>query len=619
VTECIPRAIGVPGLPQPPIWPGIAFDIWTSPPSEGYTVWPTGDDSRSKSVPRGLDDPRWQGALRHGQPQAVGAGEDATFRALYAQQEGQKRLFLSWHVRADGAPHPGDDVLWVGFERKAGNPLVIQIEPFSSGADKRSGPVSAVTALTLNPGSTTGTPLGSPPEWITKNTHAWFHPGTSRWAVQMSVPIDPGGGDGGLNLTDTFRMWYELTVRLPDDPTKTPPQQIVAHRWPYGAAVVSESGFPPETHVPALSAWDTFHLSTGSSDPVCPTTGFVSISLQDVGTTNSSASRINLNAATTFQARPLNRTGGTIPAGAVSAMFRIANWGSIADPLAPWDIVPTSGGTTNPATNAAAIPDGAKGSNTFTWTLNQTERDTFKPKGPRDTHQCILVELSGSGLAFRPSSVWRNMDFASASTLRRVAEINSVGLGPAAGGAAARDAYLLVEKLNMPAPGDGLDLGGGWAVGGPERPERPEPERPRVRDLDVPDPEQQALEEAAERLRTEEERLDATMPTYRVHTYHDTGETVLRGGTTYRVLTPATSFGYYVEHDGTPAGWNDDLVEAAEISPRFYRLSVPVEGTAQVTTVIEAVDRPGCLLAVPRLLWASLRALVSVIRRRFGP
>ena len=161
MTQCIARAIGVPGaVPPNPVWPGVE--------QPGDVVWKT-IAPPSTSVPLGLDDPRWQGGLRIGHPQAVGGGEDATFRALWAERGGQKALFLSWHVRADSTADAGQDVLWVGLERAAGDPLIINIEPFSSPATKLSGPISALAVFTLGAGSDTGTPLpGSPPDWITQ-------------------------------------------------------------------------------------------------------------------------------------------------------------------------------------------------------------------------------------------------------------------------------------------------------------------------------------------------------------------------------------------------------------------------------------------------------------------
>jgi hypothetical protein len=591
MTSCIPRAVGVPGLiHQPPTWPGIEGQTGTVP----WNVVPP----PTTTVPPGLDDPRWQGALRIGHPAAMSGGEAATFRCVYHDAGSQKSLFLSWHVRADTSVDAGEDVVWVGFERAAGNPLLVKIEPFDSGVAKASGPIALAAAYDMDIATSTGTAMANPPNWINANTRAWFDPGTNRWAVQMRVPVSAADGDAGVNLGETFRMWYEMTVVCPDS-------TCIPHSWPYGSPAVTEPGFPPQPLVPALSTWDTFHPSTGAADPVCPTTGFVSLGLMDVGTTSSPSSKIDLNAENTFIARPENKTGAQIPAGAISAFFRIANWGSVADPNAPWDPVPATGGTTNPAQNSAAIVNGAKGSNTFKWTLSSGEQSQFQPAGSKPRHQCILVELSGGGITFQPSSVWQNMDFGTASRFERSAEINSVGLGQLPGGEPERDTFLLVEKLNMPA-------GGPSETSPPEQPRLPaDPEGPRE---GTRDEEALRLLRRAEPVATPSERLDAQKPTYRVHVCHDTGKTVVRNGRTLRVLAPGTSFGYYVEHDGAGAKWSDEIDGATRISKRFYRLKVPVEGVAHVTTVIEAHDaRPGgwleWILRLLRRIWRFLKKL----------
>jgi hypothetical protein len=602
--QCIPEAIGVPGLIfQPPVWPGSE--------QPGDTVWKT--TAPSTSVPKGLDDPRWQGGLRIGHPQTASASEHATFRAVYSRQGGPKTLFLSWHVRVDSQPNIGEDLLWVGFERAAGDPLILKIQPFQSGATMLSGTQYVVSALTLNAGQDTATPLPSPPNWVKLRSRAWFDSASSTWAFQLRAPIDATNADLGVNLADTFRMWYEMTVVCPQN-------TCIPHRFPFTAAVVTEAGIPAVLHFPTLNTWESFHLSTGTADPVCPTTGFVSLGQSDIGTTNTPSSLIEPVSTNTFEAKPLNKTGSQIGASAVSASFRIANWGSIADPDAPWDAVPATDGTTNPATNTALIPDGAKGSITFKWTLNATERAKFKPPigtGTRDRHQCVLVELSGAGLVFRPSSTWQNMDVDTASRLVRLAEINTLGLGPGPGGRPDRDTFLLVEKLNLPERIEGGEEPGGGAPGGGDD-DGGGPGGPGVRgpadDGDYHRDPEELLEEAARQAMTPEERRDATMPTYRVHVYHDTGETVVRDGVTMRCLTPGTSFGFWVQHDGTPRGWGDDIEGAVRIGPNYYRLRAPAEGVAQIVTTVEAIERPrgplGWLLWLLRLLLRLLRRLL---------
>jgi hypothetical protein len=77
-------------------------------------------------------------------------------------------------------------------------------------------------------------------------------------------------------------------------------------------------------------------------------------------------------------------------------------------------------------------------------------------------------------------------------------------------------------------------------------------------------------------------------PTYRVHVYHDTGRrTKMLGGGERRILSPQSSFGYFLEHDGALDGWDARLQGAIRIAETFYLLRIENNGTAKVTTVVQ--------------------------------
>ena len=112
------------------------------------------------------------------------------------------------------------------------------------------------------------------------------------------------------------------------------------------------------------------------------------------------------------------------------------------------------------------------------------------------------------------------------------------------------------------------------------------------------------LAAAAERLGDPNDRLEQ-QPMLRYHVYHDTGLDVNRDGRTRRVVRPGTAFGFFVDHAGDLDGWRDEIRGATQLTERFFSLNVPEEGTAQITTVIEAVEpggRPGCLGAIWRFI-----------------
>lgn len=619
MTLCIPAAKGVPGLyRQPPTWPNVD----PSDPRAGFPVW-ANTAPPSHTTPAGLDDPRWQGSLKVGHPNIATSGVGAEFRALHhVAAGGQKSLYLSWDVRVDTTVEHTGDVLWVGFERQAGNPMIVMVQPTSS-VPVLGDLAAAFNRWTIDPSTAQDCPGvagqsrapvvnwsengGATPAWLNQNTRVWRE--GQRWAVMMRVPI---GTDvnAAVDLADNFKLWYQLTVECPE-------ATCIPHRFPYEACPVSSFGAPSTPHVPALTNW-----ADVSTDPACTPTEAVTLAATDVGTTNPVTSEINLVSSNTFRAAPTNGTTNVIGPNRIKATFRMANWGSVADPAASWEKIPATSGT-NPAENSSPIDPTTKGNLTFGWQVDpMSEAPRFDPVQGGTPHQCILVELEGAGLTFAPASVWRNMDFIDASTFQRPAEISAVGLGPGRVPGAPRDAYILVEKLNMPPVASEQP---------PQRPPEIGQERGRQspseierdvnddhNDEDDPSKDGKALEEAAEAGASEMERLEATMPTIRYHVYHDSGiEVATQGGTPCTVLQAATSFGYFVQHDGTPAGWRDEIVGATEIAPGFYRLSVPVEGVAHVTTVIEAVEPGrrgalGCLLGLLGLPLRILRGLLSL-------
>jgi hypothetical protein len=618
---CLPEAIGVPGLfGQPPTWPGIDA-------LNGHVAWPA---AKSVSIPPGLDDPRWQGHLAIGYPNIEAAPvsccggnagvdpgfgsattEDIAFRALYDAVGTDRFLYLSWWVKADDLNSVLDDRLTVGFSRASGEALVLRITPSTSSGTKIAAPIGPVLVKTapatggaVNSWTENG---GLEPAWIKRNTHVWLDPVSHRWAAQMRVPIGSGSVNDQVNLPDPFKMWFEVSVELPGN-------VVAPYSWPRNACVSSLCGAPSQLHVPPVTAWGDFHLSTGPGDPVCPTTGFVRLSVNDVGTQNSPTSNINLNSVNVFEAKPENQIGGPVAPGEINAEFRIANWGSIADPAAPWTVIPATGGTTNPASNSTSIANGAKGLVTMKWQLSVAERNQFEPAGPKSRHQCILVTLSGAHV-FNPASVWRNMDFVSASRFERGATVSNVGLGTSPVPKTPRTAYILVEKLSMPPmPNGGNGGGNGGEDGGDgKQPDGPSPDGlGAIRengDGDAID----LLVKAALATGDPTDRLELK-PTIRYHVYHDTGIDITHDdGRAQRVVQPGTAFGFHLEHEGETEGWRDEIQGATRVTDRFYQLDVPEEGMAQITTGIEAVEASGegCLNLI-----AILKRILRKIFRR---
>jgi hypothetical protein len=585
MTTCVPAAGGVPGLSGPPNW-----------------LTPNLHQNE-------LDDPHWRGAAAQGFPLLGGVTEQFSFRALFAPDGASAwKLYLSFHVKVDPHLSNTQDKLYFGLRAPgAGGAIVVEVTPYGSSAAN----ITNQAPFDFNVFQRSGTSWTSitDPTWLGTNTRAWLRIGSApSWAVQTVVPIKSAGtitDDAGPNLTDTFGLWYYAQVWTG--------AAVVPYEWKPGSAA-STPGSILTGEYPDPAQWDTFQLSSTGC-----TTGGIALRYLDIGTTNTPNSEIlwKSGQTNTFFARPRNYGSSTVASGQMTARFRIANWGSIADPAAPWVNVP---GGALVASDAAIAPIVA-GSDPpatnpihFNWALNATDVATFITG--KDLHKCVLVDLSGPGLTFLNNSVYRNMDFEKASVLRRPAEISVVGLAPIS--PAPRDVYLYVETQNMPA-----------TVEQP-RPEEPKPDEPKP---DEPMPDEPAPGEGEppvvvfnESLGTSDgpviqptfEEQTASLPTYRVHVYHDKGETVTVDGATRPVLEPQSSFGYFLSHAGALAGWRHSLIappeaQLQEISPNFYKIVVPNNGTVTVTTVIHALE-PGLLGLLSGCLAVPINILLVIFR-----
>jgi hypothetical protein len=255
-----------------------------------------------------------------------------------------------------------------------------------------------------------------------------------------------------------------------------------------------------------------------------------------------------------------NDTSSSLTTGSLTAEFRIANWGlTYANwDAATWDLAATAtlAGSVDPAAYGGAPGQGSIKSTPYT-----------AGGVPANPHQCMHVRLSGtpgtgSTLKFKVDSVYRNMDFVPASVVQRPADVNLIGraLGP---GQTAHPVYLVVRTVNMPTPAlckkyQG-DLPGCAPVGRPRDPSA----------------------------------LWDLIPRYTVHGFVDSGRKVnLPGAPQSPILTPFSSYGFRVTHEGELEGWEHRLDGARPLDPYqdVYRLDVPDGMIATIVNTIRAID-----------------------------
>ncbi len=635
-TYCIPPLTGVPGFPA------SDFDWWTptpppSPPGLRYSA----------------ENPNWLGSF------SISEGDGATkqleFRALRGTLGGKDYLFLSWAIRVS-ALNTGIDRLNL-ILGDGTNYVALQVR-LASASSTAAGTqdngiftyrmhncsVAAGAISAVNPAiATDAANLEATGRlWVD-----WTNPERQlqvKWAFQVAIPLGLAWGPSPLNLptSGALKLWYEVTASVPMG------AGTVLYQVPTTPAAIHTSGILEI--VPAgLLTTHMLDLSTGggactdgvrmdwggvgvrnvaAGDPARPDTTTIRLDLGQDYPPNLAVNPATLYnesqtpnvAASKFQNQFFATP--TFPAGlttaqkeAVRARFSLGNWGSqVSIPTASsWRPVP--GGEDVAYQSGAGesrfiwpLPAGG-GADAFTTTLvrninkflNAVGQGNPLPASAQNPHQCMLVELRSTDptVIFTSNSVYANMNVARASVFRRFAEISVVGLAPVGG--PLRDVYLYVQKFNMPTvvvPGDGgrpnPDLRGGpGAVGGGARPPG-------------------TIDEVA-----------AKVPTYVVHCYHDTGETMtLENGTKIPILHPQTSFGYFALHSGALHGWETRIYGAEKLAADLYRIRVPHHGSVYVETAIQARESANEASLPPDtnpggcLGW--LVALIRAIKRLLG-
>lgn len=209
-------------------------------------------------------------------------------------------------------------------------------------------------------------------------------------------------------------------------------------------------------------------------------------------------------------------------------------------------------------------------------------------------HQCMQVELSSSGASggvqFANKSAFRNMHASHASLHKENAIIDTSGLPKHKD--KGHFIYLYVETRNMPH-----DIPSG------NPPEIGSRRNGKGRAAEC------------EECDYSYDDLATYMPTFVVHAFADTGYRTKFGKKKLVILEPMTSYGNFVTHDGKNYGWDAMLEYADKIGNNTYRLWVPNDGTAVVTTHIEALDNPRCQGNVTGDVHKLLASLEEVVEQ----
>ena len=516
---------------------------------------------------------------------------------------------------------------------------ILQFKVNSAG-DTQDNSVNYSTTVWTGNGTSTGWSTISNPAWATSDTRVWVKGSSApnQWAFEIRIPIDPTGNNG-VNLgTADFLMWHEMQITTPpfqcqggtshgqscqtdaDCPGSTcgSANGLVFYTWPridpnnplpYLYQQVPNGPQLVNTF-PGLNIWGDFKLSNDpSSDSSCQ--NGVYLGDDKIGTTNGMwGNEISLSATNHFFAKPHNYSSTAVNSNVITANFYLADWGSQGiGTLLPgkcqggtnngnscttntdcpsgacfggsWMPMPTGTNVKDPT----GIPGLGDGNIPVDWTLSASDKCLFtgsngttdylgnpvpggncpNPNPILDLDTCLMVKLNGPGLDFNRDSAWTNLEVVAASNFTRNATIRvTPGI---------HKAYMFVEMQNMPSVIDQAWNTIFQKFFGPPK------QRTDTQINDV-----------VTRM-TRDERKQ-TLPTYIVHTYYDTGKTVMLNGAQNSVLLPQIAFGYYVVPHSSVFGWSNKLEGATQVSPNGYQLAMPNNGIAHIKTSITAIE-PG--------------------------
>ena len=370
------------------------------------------------------DDPRWCGAM--------GVGHDANrgrFQAIQANNSGTDYLYLSWEIRGDGGGG-AQDLLYFGFLDPGSNTgtafrLTIPTDTGVGTVAKQVVDAGQVQwRAKLASGVAWGAWAVSDPTtapWMQSTGRYWVDcsAACSTYTVMVRVPIDtnatPNDFDLGLNIPSSFLLWYDIQVLQPGAPPTTD-HHTLPEGHPFSVANFGNPAYP------SSSQWAEVQLAGGGCE--------AGVSLDPTGvhlTHGGSPPDHSITTDNTLHAAPDNGSGGAMDGDAVTARFRLANWGTAGPGDGQtWDDVPGCGA----ATGSGSIANGATFDLSCDWTPSMASLCDYRPAGVPGTlppwdvcagpgslspDQWLLAELSAGSVStgdifFPSASACRSVD-----------------------------------------------------------------------------------------------------------------------------------------------------------------------------------------------------------------
>jgi hypothetical protein len=654
-----------------------------------------------KCAPTVFTDVRWNGAFEVLNDEMM----DPEFRGLNYSEGGQKFLLLAWNVTTnvgDNEPTQPDweakwdkDNIRVFFANSSTTPssgYIIEIKRNAfrnlTSCSVGCGSLGAVLWKKAAGGDwweevarreLGGTGTSTAPEWFLNDIQgslvcdpAGCLDGTpctacTTWTVTMKIPLSspPGDISKGLDLPSPFYFGYQ-TFRS-QSISGVSGVTVVPNHWPKKpagspppASTLDVPTFDDPVATPSAVAPDLAAIQLPGGSALCSKGIWIDssrITLSPGGTDGTSIEfKKQLGPAglpgiqNTFTARAKNEMGYPVPETAISARFRIADWGAVLGDSPSWTDVPgttdhpapsTPGGScaavVHSGTGLASIASGGDFTMECKWTLTDEQKckygraqmeaanpgscgGTTPQPGDHYPHQCVLVELSrtpGTAIPALPAgaqppffssrSAYKNMHFVAASEVLRSAKLEVLaqprGAAEAHVALQKRDVYVYVETNNMPATVPAARPG---ILSRPEVLKKiSDPnlatklDKLGVREGKIGSAVSLAIQERARQGKITHREIAAILPTYVAHVWQDTGRRARVKGRNVTVLAAAPSFGYYVSHDGPLVGWRFGIAGkgVTKIGPNFYKISVPTKGGLAVKPWLRACEDARCLTA----------------------
>jgi hypothetical protein len=573
---------------------GRAYALWDIcvPTFDGVTGRPTIDGDIS-------DDIGWTNSTR------INLGKDGgvEYRANLRLSKDNNNIFLGVESKRPIGGSASMDVLILRFAPPSGPEWHIQLQPFANGG--------AVKVWLRDTGHSDPqyhdwqTVPVSPSSWLHVNLAKKKNEAEDMWFVEMKIPRassatpidapDPIGPgiyfDPALEFGFYVNVLNSLEIVIPGFSTQA--------AWP-SDAIITDSVSIEDTN--ELDSFVQLADSSLTNRPEC--TG-VSLDRFAIGTTNTPDSKIRLyqpggnpltladcppppgqenmtNVENTFKALPENNMSNT--AQDVKVTYKVATWGipPLDDKL--WYEIGSSG-EKDISPTPPPIP-----ANTFhvAWKPTYDESCKFLER----THQCMVAKMISEDVntRFLNDSARRNMDFVTASTFEREAEISAVGYGEPPEGQGNKHEFLLAVSKRVQR----YDKKGDFYVPiGKRVPmltrQRVERSANRTEAELVPDWSRISWDSIPIPVSIAGKGVREAM-TWTMNGFLKTGKYIQIGEKKFQILEDVGGFGYIASHEGAVDKWTTELTGDLDATEHegLYSIQIEPGQVGRIKTSIEA-------------------------------